>query len=154
MIFRKTNRLKDFVKQLFPAPPRDEMDSARSRVLQRLKEELPDRVAEFRFQPRPNELPPFERFEKTVLLAVCLVPRGDTARIHDQVEMLCGSRTYHRGSVWDVLLWLDQLGLVSSKRIDGGDDRSRIWAITSLGSRLLAKKSIWQRATEKVVDFA
>jgi hypothetical protein len=154
MIFRKTNRLKDFVKQLFPAPSKHEMESAGDHVLQRLKEEFPDRVDEFRFQPRPNQLPELGRFERTVLLAVYLVPGGDTARIHQRVGILHGSRSYHWASIFDDLLRLDHLGLVSSKVIDTRDDRFRLWTITGLGARVLAKKSMWQRATGKVADFA
>jgi hypothetical protein len=153
MIFVNRNRLKNLVKQLFPTPSRHEMETAGDRVLQRLKEEFPDRVDEFRFQARPNQLPPLDPFERTVLLAVDRVSGGDTDRVCEQIDALRHLYTYG-GVSFDVLTSLDRLGLVSSKRIPGRNDYHRLWTITDLGSRVLARKRMLARAAEKVLDFA
>jgi hypothetical protein len=152
-----SNRLKNFVKQLFPSPSRRETEGAGERVFQRLREEFPDRVDEFRFQARPNSLPELDRFERTVLQAVYMTRRGDTDCIQDRVLLLVRGKRFpncrHYG-VFDVLTCLDRLGLVAGKVIEGRRDYHRYWTITPLGARVLAKKSVWQRASERVMDYA
>ena len=132
---RREKKLQLFLKRLFPSASSEDLISARDRVLNGLRGQLPERVEAFRFWPDDGTKGELRPLDQLVLTAVYLLRgEGDSLRIIDKVQELSPKKA-NLGTIYVSLDRLEDRELISSELRHDTRWR-RIRKITERGERV------------------
>ncbi len=144
--------MKSLINLLFPSSPREEVEAAGARVLDRLRGQFPEAFQAFQFPPdltaKAESLSPGEQL---FLRAIYLTPGGYGLDVFSKAEELAQKRL-KRGTYYVATDHLLDRGLISKELTTHNGRVQARFALTEFGQRVLAEAVPAERAEQEAIE--